>query len=81
MSMDASVVFSGHVINSVKALPESDRRAIANALAGEFLLGLNPDDELTPFQSMLYTIMQFHIKRDSTRAQSPSNPSSTALVS
>ncbi len=67
--MNASVVFSSHVINSVKALPESDRRAIANALAGEFLLGLDPDEELTPFQSMLYTIMQFYIKRDSNRAR------------
>ena len=65
--MNSSVVFSRHVINSVRSLPESDRRAIANALAGEFLLGLNPDEDLTPFQAMLYTIMQFYIKRDSNQ--------------
>ena len=66
--MNASVVFSSYVINSVRALPETDRRAIANAIAGEFLLGTNPDDELSPFQSMLYTIMQYYIKRDTNRA-------------
>lgn len=62
------VVISSHVIESIKSLPETDRRAVAIALANEMLLGLNPDDSLTPFQAMLYSIIQFHVRRDSARS-------------
>lgn len=64
----SSIVISQHVINSVKGLPESDRHAVATALAEEILLGKNPDDTLSPFQSMLYSIIQFYVKRDTEKA-------------
>lgn len=65
---NSSIIISKHVINSVKALPEADRHAVAIALAEEILLGMNPDDSLTPFQSMLYSIIQFYVKRDTEKA-------------
>lgn len=64
----APVFISSHVIESIKSLPDTDRRAVAMALANEMLLGLNPDEGLTPFQAMLYSIIQFHVRRDSARS-------------
>jgi len=63
-----SVFISSHVIESIRALPDTDRQAVAMALVNEMLLGLNPDDSLTPFQAMLYSIIQFHVRRDSARS-------------
>lgn len=65
--MKPSVIISQHVINTVKSLPEADRKAIAEALAAEVLLGENPDTRLTPFQAMLYTMIKFYVDRDTNR--------------
>lgn len=65
--MKPSVIISQHVINTVKSLPEADRRAIAEALAAEIILDENPDSRLTPFQAMLYTMIKFYVDRDTNR--------------
>lgn len=63
----SSVILSSHVINTIKALSETDRKAIALAIAEDFVLGGNPEDSLSPFQAMLYTIISYYVKRDSVR--------------
>lgn len=65
---NSSIIISEHVVNSVKSLPETDRKAIASALAEELLLGQCPDDKLTPFQAMLYSIIHYYVRRDTERA-------------
>ncbi len=62
--MNNSVYFSSRVIDTVKALPESERSAISAALASEYILGVNPDDHLTPYQSILYTMIRAYVERD-----------------
>lgn len=62
------IIFSQHVIETVKALSDEDRKAVADALVNEFVLGLNPDECLTPFQAMLYTLISHYVKRDSIRS-------------
>lgn len=62
-----SVILSSHVIDTVKALSEEDRKAIAAAIVEDFVLGGDPEDSLSPFQAMIYTIISYYIKRDSLR--------------
>ena len=61
------VIITQHVINTIKALSDSDRRAVAEALVNEFVLGLDPDEALSPFQAMLYVLISQYVKRDSMR--------------
>ena len=67
MDMDSSVVISKEVIRRVKFLPDCDRKAIANALVDEILFGISPEESLSPFQIMLYSIVQHYIRRDTAR--------------
>lgn len=67
-ALETSIIITPHVVNTVKALPESDRKAIVEALAADILLGVNPDDVLSPFQSILYSMIKFYVERDSVRA-------------
>lgn len=62
------IVISSKVIDSVKALPESDRNVIVAALAEDLILGCNPESKLSPFQAMLYTAIHYYVCRDSVRA-------------
>lgn len=64
---ETPIIFSPLVIKTVNALSESDRKAIATALINEFILDLNPDDALSPFQAVLYTMISHYVKRDSIR--------------
>lgn len=66
----SSIVISPKVIDTVKALPESERKAIVEALAFDIFLGHNPDEILTPFQALLYTMIRRYVSRDSYRANS-----------
>lgn len=61
------VIITQHVINTIKALSDLDRRAIAEALINEFVLGLDPEEGLSPFQAMLYVLISHYVKRDSIR--------------
>lgn len=62
-----TTIISSHVIDTVRALPAKEREAIARALADEILLGNDPIDSLSPFQSALYAIITFYIRRDTAR--------------
>lgn len=63
--MKQAVVFSPRVLNTIQSLPELERSAISSALASEFLLGIAPsDDTLTPFQTILYTMIRSYVERD-----------------
>lgn len=65
--MNSQVLFSRNVINTLRSLPEADRAPIANALAAEFMLGLDPLDGLSALQSRLYFVIRFYVSRDQRR--------------
>lgn len=65
--MALSIIITQRVIETVRSLPESERKAIATALSDELILGIDPDSSLDNFQSMLYSIIRFYVKRDSER--------------
>lgn len=65
--MNQSIVLTPHVINTINSLPTEERLAIASALAGEIILGTQINGELTPEQTMLYSIIRDYIRRDSIR--------------
>lgn len=63
--MNQAVIFSQRVIDTLKSLPTSEREIISSALASEFLLGVSPSEEsLTPFQTILYTMIRTYVERD-----------------
>lgn len=62
--MNSSLVISQHVMNTIRALPQEEREIISNALAREFLLGIDPESDLSPFQAMLYSVIRYYVKRD-----------------
>lgn len=63
--MNQAVYFSPRVISTIKSLSAADRSAISTALASEFILGVQPDDEmLNPFQAILYTMIRSYVERD-----------------
>jgi len=65
-AMNQNIVFTPHVINTLRALPVNERLNIASALAGEILLGTEISD-LEPIESMIYSILRFYIRQDSMR--------------
>lgn len=65
--MNSQVLFSRNVINTLRSLPEADREPIVNALAAEFILGLDPLDGLSALQSRLYFVIRFYVTRDQRR--------------
>lgn len=63
--MNQAVYFSPRVISTIKSLPEVEREAISSALASEYILGIQPaEDSLTPFQTILYTMIRSYVERD-----------------
>ncbi len=64
--MNKTIVISPHVINTLRALPVSERSNIAAAIAGEILLG-NETSGLEPIESMIFSIIRFYIDQDSSR--------------
>lgn len=67
--MSQRFVISDHVIETIKALPTEEREAVSRALALELFAGGNPEEILTPFQAMLYSVIRYHVKRDTERAK------------
>ncbi|MCM1518321.1 MAG: hypothetical protein NC117_06755 [Pseudoflavonifractor sp.] len=63
--MNSSIIISDHVINTINSLPAEDRSAIAQALASEMILGCAT--ALAPIQEMVYSVIRFYVKRDSSR--------------
>lgn len=69
--MNASVIISQRVINTVNALPAHDRGPISNALSMEFILGQNPESTLTPMQNVVYGMIRFYVLQDTERSIQP----------
>lgn len=65
--MNVSVFFSPRVINTINSLPEPDRKAVASALTGEFILGQGVSDKLTPLQSLAMVVLRQYVLRDTAR--------------
>lgn len=62
--MNTPVFFSQRVLNTINALPDSDRQAIAHAITGEFILGAESAISLTPLQSLVFAIVRQYVEHD-----------------
>ena len=62
-----SIVISPHVINTINSLPEEEKVAVATAFVSEMIMGVDPENALSPLQAMLYGII-----KSSTRFRAPS---------
>ena len=65
--METAFVITPHVINTLNALPEQERLAVASALAVELLLGAGCNGELTPMQEVIYAMISQYVHRDTQR--------------
>ncbi len=66
--MQQSIVFSNHVINTIKALPIDERRSVVNALTSEIFMDESSEShELSPMEEMICTIIRFYVKQDSMK--------------
>ncbi len=65
--MNLGFTVSPHVINTINALPASERSAICSALSCEFILGEDPQQLLNPVEYMIYSVIRFYVKRDSSK--------------
>ncbi len=59
------IVITPHVINTINALPEDERVAVASAFIGEMIMGVDIDGSLSPIQTMLYAVIKSYVQRDS----------------
>lgn len=66
--MENYVMLPDEVIKRIKYLPDTDRVAITTALEEEYLYGTNPAQSLSPFQTLLYSMVRFYINRASFRS-------------
>lgn len=62
--MNAPVYFSPRVLDTINSLPDTDRKAIAAAIAGEFILGTDSSADLTPLQNLVFAIIRQYVKHD-----------------
>ena len=53
-----SIVISSHVINTINSLPEEEKVAVATAFVSEMIMGVDPENALSPLQAMLYVLSQ-----------------------
>lgn len=65
--MNNSIVISSHVINTINSLPKEERIAVASAFVSDMIIGVNPEEELSSVQTMLYSVIKFYIQQDSAR--------------
>lgn len=65
--METAFVITPHVINTLNALPEQERVAVASALAVELLLGTQCRGGLTPIQEVIYAMISQYVHRDTQR--------------
>ena len=61
------ILITPHVINTIKSLPIDEQTAITGALIEELILDTHSKKSLSPVQEMLYSIIKFYIKQDSTK--------------
>lgn len=62
-------MISNAVARSIKSMPPSEGKAIADALAREFIFGDDPAALLTPMQMVAYRFIRFNIENDMRHAQ------------
>lgn len=62
-----SIVISSHVINTINSLPEEEKVAVATAFVSEMIMGVDPENALSPLQAMLYGIIKSYVERDSMK--------------
>lgn len=72
--MDQSLILSSRVIKSLRTLPVEDRNAITTAIISEFIGKENPEGCLTPFQSMLYSMIRWYVEHDNFYLHKVSEP-------
>lgn len=65
--MEVSVFFSPRVISTINSLPDPDRKAVASALTGEFILGMGASTDLTPLQNLALAVIRQYVRRDTAR--------------
>lgn len=65
-----AIVITANVINTLRALPYEERLNVASALAGEMLLGAGEATDLTPEQSLVYSILRNYVQQASARYNS-----------
>ncbi len=61
------ILITPHVINTIKSLPLDEQTAITGALVEEFILYSHSKKSLSPVQEMLFSIIKFYIKQDSSK--------------
>lgn len=79
--MNTPFFISPRVIEVINSLPETDRIALASAIAGELLLGGNAEASLTPLQNLAYRIIRDNVRRDTSRVMSAGTFASTESTS
>ncbi len=67
--MNSAIYLSPRVINTLNALPENDRIAVASAITGELILGDRATDHLTPMQTLAYAIIRRYVVSDTHRVE------------
>lgn len=67
--MNSAIYLSPRVINTINALPENDRIAVASAIAGELILGDRASGHLTPMQTLAFTIIRSYVMSDTNRLE------------
>lgn len=67
--MNSAIYLSPRVINTLNALPEDDRIAVASAITGELILGAQATDHLTPMQTLAFTIIRSYVRSDTCRLE------------
>lgn len=65
--MNSSFIISPRVIDTINSLSNDDRAPISNALSREFILGQDPQELLTPTQSIIYAVIRFYVTQDTER--------------
>lgn len=67
--MQAIFHVSDHVNNVINALPQAMQAPIRNALEGEILAGVTPENILTPIQMMVYVMIRDCYRREMRRTR------------
>ncbi len=65
--MNQAIVLPPNVLNTLRALPYDERLSVASALAGELILGTDTPQDLSPQESMIYSILRFYVRQASER--------------
>ena len=71
--MNQTIVLTPHVINTINSLPEDERVAVASAFVSEMIMGVNPDESLSPLQKMLYSVIKLYVQQDSIKLSTAQN--------